>query len=391
MTSLIRPLSIITLALVALILLLLMQAGPLVSYFAENLIVNSVILAVLIFGILLSYWRLYSLSFEIEWLGQVKGAGPSSDANKLANAGTIARLPILSAFAVVWRRFFDSNQVLTPALSTSLIESAQARVDERRELSRYIITALIILGLLGTFWGLLGTLRSMQTAFESLGTDAVGKDFVASLTTALETPLKNMATAFSSSLFGLAASLFFGLVELQTARAQNSFVEDFETWLASLVQAGTPLNASAATPQTQRVAPMSAEVGGQIEGLQSLMRRGQQDTMVLNNNLVTLLDQVSRVADKLAADQAIHEKILASQTDISALVGKMDTLTTSLTQAPDANAALIKALQDQTAALSQQLSQSSAAQTKALADLAAKEKQTPEVVAGAFIQPSKDS
>lgn len=351
MGTLIRPFSYIFLSLIGIVLLSLFLAESLQAYFRENLLINLLILIVLVTGIGLSFWRLYGLLFEIEWLGKVQRASATTDVETLASDQVQTRLSLLGSFAMVWRRFFASSQVLTPELASSLVDSAQARVDERRELSRYIISALVILGLVGTFWGLLGALVSMRESLSSLDPSVAGGDYLSVLSNALSDPLRDMGTAFSSSLFGLAASLYFGWVELQTARAQNGFVEGFENWLASLVQAGS-------APQGLAVAPAQAtvfhqgksEVPVDLEGLQALMRRGQQDTMVLNNNLVGLLDQVSRIADKLTADQAIHEKILASQADLSGLVERLDALGK---QGDQSNASLIQAIEAQTKALSE--------------------------------------
>lgn len=330
MATILRPLGLIVFALLALILLVLLQIGTLVSFFAENLAVNLMILGVFVFGIGLSFWRLYALAFEIDWLARIRSATQASNADSLAGPQVIRRLDLMAPFANLWRRFFDSNQALTPELASTLVESAQARVDERRELSRYLTTALVILGLLGTFWGLLGALVSMR---EALGQLDPGQGFFDGLSGSLTGPLENMGTAFSSSLFGLAASLFFGFVELQTARAQNRFVEDFEAWLVSFIQATNRQNnePGSLTSKGAAFSPKAAgELGASFDSLAHLMRRGQQDTLVLNNNLVALLDQIARVADSLGADQAIHEKILATQADQTRLIEHLEGLGKSL-------------------------------------------------------------
>ena len=331
MVNLARPLGYIIVALLGLALLMFSQAGPLISFFNENLAVNLMILAVFIFGLGLSFWRLTSLAHEMRWLARIRTATRASNADALAGPSATAHLTLLKPFASIWRRFFGTNQALTPALASSLVEAAQARVDERRELSRYLITALVILGLIGTFWGLLGALISMR---EALGNLDSNQDFFAGLSGSLSGPLENMGTAFSSSLFGLSASLFFGFIEGQTARAHTTFVEDFEIWLISYIrtegeQGSAPGAPGSQTPTFQ--GPQVEEIAGKIDTLAHLMRRGQQDTMVLNNNLVALLDQMTKVAEKLTADQTIHEKILATQADQSELIVKITALTDLLT------------------------------------------------------------
>lgn len=377
MATLIRPILYIGLLLLALILLVLVQFQEVADNFAKNLAINLLILMVFLFGLCLSFWRLSSLAYEIDWLAQIRTATQASNADKLASPEVVRRLDLLASFAHVWRRFFDSNQVLTPALATTLVDSAQARLDERRELSRYLVTALVILGLLGTFWGLLGALGPLGDGLIAFDPD---RDGLEGISRAFSDPLASMGTAFSSSLFGLAASIIFGFVELQTARAQNRFVEEFEAWLATLIQAGGAA-ATASGPSTFAQAKLGSEISGNLDGLTSLMRRSQQDTLVLNNNLVSLLDQISRVADKLTADQAIHEKIVATQADQSELIAKLQDLTATLQDLPNALPAPIvqvaAPLADPTPSDSEDESE----------EEEAKEPRDP--VAGAFLQPDK--
>ena len=327
MIILARPLILIFIALAALLTILSLQFGPISAFFAENLVINSLILGVFIIGLFLSFWRLSALAFEITWIDRIRNATQASDADELAGPRVVARLHMLAAFANVWRRFFDSSQALTPDLATTLVDSAQNRLDERRELSRYLANALLILGLLGTFWGLLGALIGMR---EALGNLDAQQDFFTGLSSSLSAPLESMGTAFSSTLFGLAASLLFGFIELQTTRAHSAFLENFEAWLATFMQTTELASDDNKHPMSTKPRP-SIEASANIETLGHLMRRGQQDTMVLNNNLVSLLDQITRVADKVEANHLVHEKILSSQMTNEQLIDKIEVLVDTLT------------------------------------------------------------
>ncbi len=325
MTALAQPLTYILAVLAGLVTLFTVQFSALSAYFLENLVVNAMILAVFVFGTILSFRRLTSLATEIRWLNQIRAARHASEVAALATPAALKQVHVLTAFANVWRRLFESNQALTPDQANGLLDSAQARLDDRRDLSRYLVTALVILGLLGTFWGLLGALVSMR---ESLGNLEADRDFFAGLSGSLSGPLENMGTAFSSSLFGLAASLVFGFVELQTSKAHAKFLEEFEDWLATFTRAqpSATLRKSAAAP----LASTTAEASLEAERLRHLVRRNQQDTLVVNNNLVTLLDQVSRLLDTTSADRAVQERILAAQADQKALVDQIGELITTI-------------------------------------------------------------
>ena len=101
----------------------------------------------------------------------------------------------------------------------SLLDSLSARLDESRDISRYLIGLLILLGLLGTFWGLIGTMNAVGTVIAGL--EASSGDLTAAfgdLKKGLEAPLGGMGTAFSSSLFGLSGSLILGFLDLQAGQ-----------------------------------------------------------------------------------------------------------------------------------------------------------------------------
>ena len=331
MTPLARPLTYIVAILSGLLIVLSVQFEILSTYFFENLAINSMILGVFLFGIVLAFQRLSSLAYEMRWLNEIRHLGHASDREAFAGVAELKKVHMLAAFANAWRGLVNSHQTLTPDLAATLVDSAQNRLDEGRELSRYLITALVILGLLGTFWGLLGALLSMR---ESLGNLSVGQDFFAGLSGSLAGPLENMGTAFSSSLFGLAASLIFGFIELQTSKAHANFLEDFENWLATLLHTESSAKAwdgshHASFPTTAT----NAEIMLDAERLRHLIRRGQQDTMVLNNNLVSLLDQIGRLLNRTTTDQDLQKKVLDAQATQEALITQLGQLVTTIQSA----------------------------------------------------------
>jgi hypothetical protein len=131
--------------------------------------------------------------------------------------------------------------VLSTMSMRSLLDSIAARLDEGRDLLRYMIGLLIFLGLLGTFWGLLDTVSSVSTAIQALDVTASEQSSLfEELKSGLASPLAGMGTAFSSSLFGLASSLILGFLDLQTNQAQNRFYMELENWLSSItdIEAG---------------------------------------------------------------------------------------------------------------------------------------------------------
>ena len=124
--------------------------------------------------------------------------------------------------------------VLTQTSLASIMDSVSARMEETREILRYMIGLLVFLGLLGTFWGLLITISSVGDLIASLSEQG-GQSAVlfSQLIAGLKKPLAGMGTAFSSSLFGLAGSLLLGFLDLQLGQAQNRFVMELEDWLST--------------------------------------------------------------------------------------------------------------------------------------------------------------
>src|SRR5262249_4617960 len=122
-----------------------------------------------------------------------------------------------------------------PATMRGLMDSIATRLDEARDISRYMTSLLVFLGLLGTFWGLIETVGSVGKVIEGLkvGGDA-GAVFDA-LREGLAAPRGGMGISFSSSLFGLAGSLALGFLDLQTSQAQNRFYMELEDWLSTTV------------------------------------------------------------------------------------------------------------------------------------------------------------
>lgn len=226
---------------------------PISTAFAANPGLNGLIIGVLLLGIVLAAFQVFRLFPEIRWV----------NAFRLVDHGAGLDQPnprLLSQLATYLR---DSEGTAGPTMSTqtvrSILESVGTRLDEGREILRYMIGLLVFLGLLGTFWGLTQTIASVGDTIEGL--DVTSGDFGAifeNLKLGLSAPLDGMGTAFSSSLFGLAGSLVLGFLDLQAGQAQNRFYTELEDWLSNLAgvdvgQAGAPASgADGAIAQLER-------------------------------------------------------------------------------------------------------------------------------------------
>ncbi|MCC7345761.1 MAG: flagellar motor protein MotA, partial [Variibacter sp.] len=128
------------------------------------------------------------------------------------------------------------RMAITTTLMRSILDSIATRLDESRDLSRYMTGLLVFLGLLGTFWGLIETVGSVGKFIETLKVGGDAGAIFEALKEGLGAPLGGMGISFSSSLFGLAGSLVLGFLDLQMSQAQNRFYTDLEDWLSTTVR-----------------------------------------------------------------------------------------------------------------------------------------------------------
>jgi hypothetical protein len=149
---------------------------------------------------------------------------------------------------------------ISSQMMRGILDSIAARLDEARDMSRYMTGLLVFLGLLGTFWGLIETVGSVGNVINTLKPGGDAGAIFESLKEGLAAPLSGMGISFSSSLFGLAGSLVLGFLDLQTSQAQNRFYTELEDWLSTTVRdlgvGGEPASGAlpAAFPGDLRVA-----------------------------------------------------------------------------------------------------------------------------------------
>src|SRR5215210_5839256 len=203
---------------------------PIWAAFLANPGLNGLILGVLLIGIVLAIRQVVRLFREVRWVNDL---GRSDDEYMTLEQ------PVLLApmAALIGNR--ASRTGLSVTMTRSLLDSIAARLDENRELVRYLAGLLVFLGLLGTFWGLIDTVGSVGKVIQSMRTGADAGVLFDELKSGLAAPLQGMGLSFSASLFGLAGSLVLGFLDLQAGQAQSRFYTDLEDWLAVAMSDGT--------------------------------------------------------------------------------------------------------------------------------------------------------
>lgn len=221
--------------------------------FAANPFLNGVIVLVLFIGIILALNQVARLFPEVSWANAYRAGGEMSFKD-------LARGPVLLAPMAALLGDRVGKMQIGPAAMRSILDSLGGRLDEDRDISRYLTGLLIFLGLLGTFWGLTETVSSIGRTISALDVK-VGETgtIFESLKSGLAAPLAGMGTAFSSSLLGLAGSLILGFLDLQAGQAQNRFFQDFENWLS------TQTEVSSETTAPLAVAPAMSLVDSDLQ------------------------------------------------------------------------------------------------------------------------------
>ena len=196
--------------------------------FFANPGLNALIGLVLFVGILLSFRQVIRLYPEVSWVNNFRVADPGL---------AIARHPtLLAPMAAILGGERTGRMSISQQTMRHLLDSIATRLDEARDISRYMTGLLVFLGLLGTFWGLIETVGSVGTVINGLKVGSDAGALFDTLKEGLAAPLGGMGISFSSSLFGLAGSLILGFLDLQSSQAQNRFYTDLEDWLATTVR-----------------------------------------------------------------------------------------------------------------------------------------------------------
>src|ERR1700751_4133151 len=286
---------------------------PLVNAFMGHPGVNGVILVILLAGIAYIFRQVLLLDPEIDWIENFR-YHEADDAQ--APEGAAPRL--LAPMA----RMLETRQGRRVSLAgtslQTLLDGIGWRLAETRETSRYLIAVLIFLGLLGTFYGLLETVRSVGGVLGALGVSGgdAARAF-ADLKSGLESPLAGMSTAFSSSLFGLAGSLVLGFLDLQAGQAQNRFYNDLEEWLSTYTRlSGGQLGDGGDGSVPAYIQALLEQTADSLENLQRILARSEESRIGANSTLASLTDRLGVLGEQMKAGQILMVRLAENQLEL---------------------------------------------------------------------------
>ena len=298
-------------------------SATLLKAFSANPELNGFILGVLALGIIYIFHQVWSLNREVNWIESFRTGRPGMS----VQAAPRLLAPMAAMLGERGQKFSLSAMAMR-----SLLDGISARLDEKRDISRYLIGLLIFLGLLGTFYGLIQTIESVAEVIGGLSvqTGDLGGVFN-KLKSGLEKPLQGMGTAFSTSLFGLAGSLVLGFLELQAGQAQNNFYNDLEDWLSgqTRLSTGALANDGEGIGVPAYVQALLEQSADSLESLQRTIDRGEESRITANANITTLAEKLSMLTDQMRTEQSLMMKLAESQLELKPILARLADAQTS--------------------------------------------------------------
>jgi hypothetical protein len=261
--------------------------------FESNPYLNGFILCVFVVGVLACFGQVAQLMVSVRWIERFTSRG---------DQGVRASPPqLLAPLAALLRRRRDKRMQITTTSTRSILDSVATRIDEAREITRYIVSLLIFLGLLGTFYGLATTVPALVDTIRGLAPQEgeSGTQAFARLMSGLEGQLGGMGVAFASSLLGLACSLVVGLLELFAGHGQNRFYRELEEWLSSITRLG--FSSDSDGPDLGAAGIVLDRMAEQMERLQFLFVESEQGRSEVDTRLAQLADSVERLTERIEA------------------------------------------------------------------------------------------
>ena len=267
-------------------------SGPLLEAFRANPPLNGLILGVLLIGIIYCFRQVIQLAPEVRWIESFRTNQPG------LSTQSAPKLLSPTARLLAGRK---GKVMLSATAMRSLLDGIGARLDESRDISRYLIGLLIFLGLLGTFWGLLETVSSVGQIINNLS--VANDDIVHTFTKlkeGLADPLNGMGTAFSSSLFGLAGALVLGFLDLQASQAQNQFYNDLEEWLSGVTRLGTGAGLGDGEQSVPAyVQALLEQTAESLQNLQTTLSRSEDDRRTTTSSILQLTERLATLGDQM--------------------------------------------------------------------------------------------
>lgn len=267
--------------------------GQIEAVFRSNVYLNGAIAFVFLIGVVACFWQVAQLVSSVSWIEGFAQNRPGYVARRAP------RLLVPLAQLLGQRQPGQARLALSSGASRSILDSVSERIDEGRDITRYLANLLIFLGLLGTFFGLATTVPAVVATIGALNPQP-GEESIAvfaRLMTGLNSQLGGMGTAFSSSLLGLSGSLVVGMLELFASHGQNRFYRELEEWLSSMTRVGIAEDGG-----REAASGLMEQVAEQMEAFLRLQERAEHRAGALDDRLGRLAEAVERLSQRVEAE-----------------------------------------------------------------------------------------
>ena len=284
-------------------------APRVMAVFTANLWLNGFILFVFFVGLISCFVQVVQLIKSVRWIEEF--------VNK-TDKGAVKAPQLLAPLAALLRSRGASIQISSSS-SQSILESVSTRVEEAREITRYIVNLLIFLGLLGTFYGLATTVPALVETIRSLAPQEgeTGFEVFTRLMSGLEGQLSGMGVAFASSLLGLAGSLVVGLLELFAGQAQNRFYRELEEWLSTITSFNLTVDDRNSSAENIALMGIFERLGNQLQLMEQILDKDQTAKVLTNHDLADLQDKfIKNIEENRSNTNVLLESFNQSQKQI---------------------------------------------------------------------------
>ncbi len=256
--------------------------------FEANPYLNGFIFFVFLIGVVACFWQVFQLIGSVRWLENFAGDVPGTE---------MATPPLLLAPLAALLRQRSKRMQISQSSARSMQDMVAQRIDEAREITRYLVNVLIFLGLLGTFYGLATTVPALVETIKGLAPQEGegGVEVFSRLMTGLQSQLGGMGVAFASSLLGLAGSLIVGLLELFAGHGQNRFYRELEEWMTTITRVGFA-GAEDGSPEQALLTGIVDQMSEQMESLQQMLTQSDISRAAADAQMAALAVAVDRLA-----------------------------------------------------------------------------------------------
>ncbi len=292
--------------------LFLYAQGPVEDAFLANPMLNSFIIIVAVLGVFYALRQVQRLQNEVRWIESYRRQ------DLAPRHAPVLLAPMATLLGDETRRISLSTMSMT-----SILDSISSRLDESREISRYVTGLMIFLGLLGTFWGLIETISAVGKTVGSLSMTGDAMTLFGDLINGLTAPLRGMGTSFSASLFGLSGALVLGFLDLQTGQAQNRFYNDLEEWLSSFTRLSSGAIGGGDQSVPAYVSALLEQTAESLDSLQRTIARGEDSRVSSNNALLSLSDRLATLSDSMRAEQDLMVKLAEAQLEVRPVLRRL--------------------------------------------------------------------